>query len=72
MFKAVLYTSVVAVHMAVNESHTVESTAPATAGAAEASPTMTSDRYCRHCTEIALAYDPSADRARCRACGELA
>ncbi|MBV0924037.1 hypothetical protein KTS45_07450 [Halomicroarcula limicola] len=30
------------------------------------------DRYCRHCREIALAFDPHADRARCRACGELA
>jgi len=55
--------------MAVHESRTVESTVPATA---HETPTMTSDRYCRHCTEIALAYDPSADRARCRACGELA
>ncbi|MBX0295247.1 hypothetical protein [Haloarcula nitratireducens] len=30
------------------------------------------DRYCRHCQEIALAFDPRANRARCRACGELA
>jgi len=55
--------------MAVNESRTAESTALSTASD---SPTMTSDRYCRHCTEIALAYDPSASQARCRACGELA
>jgi len=55
--------------MAVNESRFAESTAPSTGSEA---PTMTSDRYCRHCTEIALAYDPSADRARCRSCGELA
>ncbi|MDS0280848.1 hypothetical protein [Haloarcula onubensis] len=54
--------------MAVNESRAVESTALATGHEA---PTMTSDRYCRHCSEIALAYDPSASRARCRACGEL-
>ncbi|MBX0286409.1 hypothetical protein [Haloarcula salinisoli] len=55
--------------MAVNESHTVESTVPPTA---PDTPTMTSDRYCRHCSEIALAYDPAANRARCRSCGELA
>ncbi|WP_262175211.1 hypothetical protein [Haloarcula laminariae] len=55
--------------MAVHESHAVESTVPSVAsGTAE----MTGDRYCRHCSEIALAYDPSADRARCRSCGELA
>ena len=55
--------------MAVNESRGVESTIPS-AGLETAE--MTSDRYCRHCTEIALAYDPSAGRARCRSCGELA
>ena len=69
MSTVLLYLSVVRIHMAVNESHFVESTAPSTA---TDTPTMTSDRYCRHCTEIALAYDPSADRARCRSCGELA
>ncbi|MBX0322224.1 hypothetical protein EGH21_04160 [Halomicroarcula sp. F13] len=30
------------------------------------------DRYCRHCREIALVFDPSAGRPRCRTCGELA
>ena len=66
---AFLYVSVMRIHMAVNESHFVESTTPSTA---TDTLTMTSDRYCRHCTEIALAYDPSANRARCRSCGELA
>ena len=61
--------SVVGVDMAVNDSGNVESTAPATGHEA---PTMTSDRYCRHCSEIALAYDPAASQARCRSCGELA
>jgi len=65
MSKALLCSSVVGIVMAVNESHAVESTAPET-------PTMTSDRYCRHCSEIALVYDPSANQARCRSCGELA
>lgn len=69
MSTVLLYTSVVGSDMAVNESRTVESTVPATT---HETPTMTSDRYCRHCTEIALAYDPSASRARCRSCGELA
>jgi len=69
MSKALLYPPVVRIHMAVNESRFVESTAPSTGSDA---PTMTSDRYCRHCTEIALAFDPSAGRARCRSCGELA
>jgi len=69
MSTGLLYVSVVGVDMAVNESRTVESTAPATGHEA---PTMTSDRYCRHCSEIALAYDPSASQARCRSCGELA
>ncbi|MFC6756335.1 MULTISPECIES: hypothetical protein [Haloarcula] len=55
--------------MAVNESRTVESTVPSAGPDTSA---MTSDRYCRHCTEIALAYDPAANRARCRSCGELA
>ncbi|WP_459194413.1 hypothetical protein [Halosimplex sp. J119] len=27
------------------------------------------DRGCPNCGEIALAFDPSAERARCRACG---
>jgi len=66
MSKALLYQSVVGIHMAVNESHTLS------AGVADAGPIeMTSDRYCRHCSEIALAYDPASDRARCRSCGEL-
>ena len=69
MSTVLLYVSVVGVDMAVNESRTVESIAPS---AGHETPTMTSDRYCRHCTEIALAYDPSANRARCRSCGELA
>ena len=30
------------------------------------------DRCCRNCREAALAFDPSAGRARCRSCGELA
>ncbi|WP_277540038.1 hypothetical protein [Haloarcula laminariae] len=55
--------------MAVHESHAVESTVPSVASRTAE---MTGDRYCRHCSEIALAYDPSADRARCRSCGELA
>ncbi|WP_161625174.1 hypothetical protein [Halosimplex carlsbadense] len=29
-----------------------------------------SDRGCPHCGDVALAFDPSADRARCRSCGE--
>jgi len=33
--------------------------------------TTGSDRYCRHCNDVALAYDPSADRPRCRSCGKL-
>ncbi|MDS0260705.1 hypothetical protein NDI56_14960 [Haloarcula sp. S1CR25-12] len=53
--------------MAVNESHTM-SAGVADTGSAE----MTSDRYCRHCAEIALVYDTTASRARCRSCGELA
>ena len=65
MSTALLYNSVVGVDMAVNESHAAASTIAD-------SPTMTSDRYCRHCTDIALAYDPSAGRARCRSCGKLA
>ena len=66
---ALLCVSVLCSHMAVNESRAVESTALSAApGTAE----MTSDRYCRHCSEIALAYDPSANQARCRSCGELA
>jgi len=69
MSTALLYASVLGIDMAVNESQFAESTAPSTGSDA---PTMTSDRYCRHCTEIALAYDPSAGRARCRSCGELA
>jgi|GEM_PF-1239158 ribosomal protein S27E len=69
MSTALLYYSVVGIDMAVNESQFVESTAPS--GAPETT-AMTSDRYCRQCTEIALAYDPSAGRARCRSCGELA
>ncbi|WP_254273377.1 hypothetical protein [Haloarcula marina] len=32
----------------------------------------TDDRYCKHCHEIALAFDPGAERPRCRTCGELA
>ncbi|QLH80262.1 hypothetical protein [Halosimplex pelagicum] len=31
-----------------------------------------SDRGCPHCGDVALAFDPSADRARCRSCGEAA
>ena len=68
MSTALLYQSVVAVGMAVNKSHTAESAVPS---AGHETATMTSDRYCRHCTEIALVYDPSAGRARCRSCGEL-
>ena len=30
------------------------------------------DRYCHHCREVALVFDPAAKRARCRSCGELA
>jgi len=55
--------------MAVNEFKT---TSTAGAGAESASLQLTDDRYCRHCSEIALAYDPDASRARCRSCGELA
>jgi len=69
MSKEFLYHSVVGIDMAVNESRTAESTVPSTA---PDTPTMTSDRYCRHCSEIALVYDPSANQARCRSCGELA
>jgi hypothetical protein len=54
--------------MSVNDSHT-----PSAAAGEQASPRrMTEDRYCHHCREIALAYDPASDRARCRSCGELA
>jgi len=65
MSTALLYNVMLSVHMAVNESH-------ATGGPAASPTQMTEDRYCRHCTEIALAYDPSANKARCRSCGELA
>lgn len=30
------------------------------------------DRGCPHCGEVALAFDPVASSARCRACGERA
>lgn len=30
-----------------------------------------SDRYCRHCNDVALAYDPNSERPRCRSCGKL-
>ena len=30
------------------------------------------DRGCPHCGEVALAFDPAVDRARCRTCGEAA
>ena len=54
--------------MAVNEFNMTS-----TAGAGtESASLLTDDRYCRHCSEIALAYDPDASRARCRSCGELA
>jgi hypothetical protein len=69
MSTALFRVSVVGVDMAVNESHAVEST---TLSAATETAEMSSDRYCRYCREIALAYDPSANRARCRSCGELA
>jgi hypothetical protein len=65
MSTAFLYLFVVTSHMAVNESHAV---APTTTDTAP----MTSDRYCRHCREIALVYDPDESRGRCRSCGELA
>jgi hypothetical protein len=32
---------------------------------------LTDDRYCGHCGEIALAYDPDAGRPRCRCCDQL-
>jgi hypothetical protein len=55
--------------MSVNDSHT-----PSVTGTGEQSSPdrLSEDRYCHHCREIALAYDPASDRARCRACGELA
>jgi hypothetical protein len=55
--------------MAVNDSQTASA---AVAGAPGTDRGMSSDRYCRHCHEIALAYDPGVDAARCRSCGELA
>jgi hypothetical protein len=55
--------------MAVNDSHTASLTVGNESGGSGA---LTDDRYCRACSEIALAYDPSANRARCRSCGELA
>lgn len=55
--------------MAVNEFQT---TSTVDAGTESASLQLTDDRYCSHCSEIALAYDPDASRARCRSCGELA
>jgi ribosomal protein S27E len=33
--------------------------------------TAGSDRYCRNCNDVALAYDPTAERPRCRSCGKL-
>lgn len=55
--------------MAANEFNP---TSTAGVGTESVSLQLTDDRYCRHCSEIALAYDPDASRARCRACGELA
>ena len=52
--------------MAVNDSLTTSATASGS------SFQMTEDRYCPHCTEISLAYDPAASQPRCRACGRLA
>jgi len=54
--------------MAVNNSHT----AVAIASTESVESGMTDDRYCRHCREIALAFDPAVNQARCRSCGELA
>jgi hypothetical protein len=50
--------------MAVNDSHTTEPIAGMEPGGLD-------DRYCRHCGEIALAYDLTAGKPRCRACNEL-
>jgi hypothetical protein len=54
--------------MAVNDSKS----AAAVGGGPSSEARMTGDRYCRHCSEIALAYDPAVDGPRCRSCGELA
>jgi hypothetical protein len=51
--------------MAVNNSHT------STASITGMEPAGPDDRYCRHCGEIALAYDPTAGKPRCRACNQL-
>ena len=59
----------VSIHMSVNE---IQSTSAAGAGTESAPFRIVDDRYCRHCGEIALAYDPDASSARCRSCGELA
>ena len=55
--------------MAVNDSQIASATV---AGAPSNDRRLGGDRYCRHCREIALAYDPAVDAARCRSCGELA
>jgi len=56
--------------MSVNQSHDGE--ARAFEAADNLGGGLSDDRYCHHCREIALAYDPTAGRARCRSCGELA
>ncbi|WP_424004917.1 hypothetical protein ACOZ4I_18625 (plasmid) [Haloarcula salina] len=49
-----------------------DSTAPTTGGVSDARSHHTgADRYCHHCNEVALAFDPAAERPRCRTCGKL-
>lgn len=48
-------------------------TAPSDHGESTHNPVLDTDddRYCRHCDAIGLAFDPAADQARCRFCGQL-
>jgi hypothetical protein len=52
------------------ENKSVETGPPSTAD-----PSLTfrssGDRWCRHCSEVALVFDTETGRSRCRACGEL-
>jgi len=66
MYTVLLYLRLLSVIMAVDELHN------ASAGGVRPESALTDDRYCRHCGEIALAYDPDAGRARCRCCDQLA
>jgi len=56
--------------MSVNQSH--DEVGRGVAATDDLGGGLSEDRYCHHCREIALAYDPTAGGARCRSCGELA